>query len=96
VIESLLVRNAIDEGFVYLQVTRGVADRDFPFPADATPTQFAYARRKALREDPNASGIALRTVARHALGAAGHQEHRPAGAGAREARPRASPARSRP
>jgi len=62
VIGSLLERNRIEEGFVYLEVTRGVADRDFPFPADATPTQFAYARPKTLRFDPNANGVALRSV----------------------------------
>jgi D-alanine transaminase len=62
VIQSLLQRNGIDEGFVYLEVTRGVADRDFPFPAVSTPTQFAYARAKSLRNDPNASGVALHSV----------------------------------
>ena len=30
-------RNALDEGGVYLQVTRGAADRDFVWPKDATP-----------------------------------------------------------
>lgn len=60
--QSLLERNGVDEGFVYLEVTRGVADRDFPFPVGATPTQFAYARTKRLRDDPNASGIALKSV----------------------------------
>lgn len=60
--QSLLDRNGVTEGFVYLEVTRGVADRDFPFPADAEPTQFAYARVKRLRDDPNASGISLKSV----------------------------------
>ena len=62
IMQSLLDRNGIDEGFVYLEVTRGVADRDFPFPADTAPTQFAYARPKRLRDDPNAAGIALASV----------------------------------
>ena len=62
VIQALLDRNRLEEGFVYLQVTRGVADRDFPFPASATPTQFAYARPKSLRHDPNANGVALHSV----------------------------------
>ena len=30
--QTLIERNALDEGIVYLQVTRGVADRDFVFP----------------------------------------------------------------
>jgi D-alanine transaminase len=62
VVQSLIESNGIAEGFVYLEVTRGVADRDFPFPPDAQPTQFAYARAKSLRNDPNASGVALHSV----------------------------------
>jgi D-alanine transaminase len=62
VMQALLERNSVDEGLVYLQVTRGVAERDFPFPAAATPTQFAYARPKLLRTDPNAAGIRLHPV----------------------------------
>jgi D-alanine transaminase len=62
VIHALLDQNRLEEGFVYLQVTRGVADRDFPFPATSAPTQFAYARPKSLRHDPNASGVALHSV----------------------------------
>ncbi len=34
-----LVRlNDIDDGLVYLQITRGVADRDFAYPAEGTPS----------------------------------------------------------
>lgn len=62
VMSALLERNALQEGFVYLEVTRGVADRDFPFPPDARPTQFSYARPKNLRSDPNAAGISLHSV----------------------------------
>ncbi|MES2525383.1 MAG: D-amino-acid transaminase [Gemmatimonadota bacterium] len=63
VMQSLAERNAIEEGLVYLQVTRGVAERDFPFPSATTPpTQFAYARPKPMRYDPNAAGIALQSV----------------------------------
>ena len=35
---SLIVRNALVEGMIYLQVTRGVADRDFVYPAAGTPS----------------------------------------------------------
>ena len=62
VMQQLLDRNGIEDGFVYLEVTRGVADRDFLFPAHVVPTQFAYARPKKFRDDPNASGIALQSV----------------------------------
>lgn len=60
--QSLVNQNAIVEGLVYLQVTRGAAERDFAFPAAATPTCFAFARKKALTNDPNARGIVLHAV----------------------------------
>lgn len=34
---ELVSRNALAEGLIYLQVTRGVADRDFAYPAKDTP-----------------------------------------------------------
>jgi D-alanine transaminase len=45
VLDSLAKRNGIRDGSVYLQVTRGVAPRDFPFPLDAVPQIVATARR---------------------------------------------------
>ena len=62
VMQQLATQNGVDEGLVYLQVTRGVAERDFPFPANTTPTMFAYARPKLLRADPNAAGVRLLSV----------------------------------
>ncbi|MEO7520893.1 MAG: D-amino-acid transaminase [Gemmatimonas sp.] len=62
VMSALLQRNGLQEGFVYLEVMRGVAERDFPFPAKSRPTQFSYARPKNLRHDPNAAGISLYSV----------------------------------
>ena len=59
VMQALVTRNGIAEGLVYLQVTRGVAERDFVFPAGATPTAFAYARPKRLTDDPNAGGVSV-------------------------------------
>ena len=61
--ESLISQNSIVEGLVYLQITRGAAERDFAFPATVKPTCFAYARAKRLSDDPHARGIALHTVA---------------------------------
>lgn len=63
VMQSLAEQNAIVEGLVYLQVTRGVAERDFPFPIDTPPTMFAYARQKSLSADPHANGVRVQTVA---------------------------------
>ena len=34
---ELIARNEITDGLVYLQVTRGAADRDFLYPAEGTP-----------------------------------------------------------
>lgn len=62
VMQELATRNGIDEGLVYLQVTRGAAERDFSFPTSVTPTAFAFARPKALRDDPNAAGVRLHVV----------------------------------
>ena len=62
VMQTLATKNDVREGLVYLQVTRGVAERDFPFPAHVVPTMFSYARPKVLRDDPNASGVRLHAV----------------------------------
>jgi D-alanine transaminase len=62
VMQQLATVNGIEEGLVYLQVTRGPAERDFPFPEHPTPTAFAYARPKKLADDPNASGVRVHVV----------------------------------
>lgn len=41
-------RNLVREGYVYLQITRGAAARDFVFPAQARPTLVMTARSKPL------------------------------------------------
>ncbi len=60
--QALVNANALDEGLVYLQVTRGVAERDFAFPTSATPTHFAFARPKRLLQDPAAAGVSVHVV----------------------------------
>lgn len=60
---ELVTRNAIHEGLVYMQVTRGAAERDFAFPAVTTPSIVAWARPMALVEHPRAvTGAAAITV----------------------------------
>ena len=39
-------RNDLDEGLIYLQITRGTAERDFPFPADTAPTIVMFTQAK--------------------------------------------------
>lgn len=34
---EIVARNAVDQGMIYLQLTRGVAERDFVFPPEGTP-----------------------------------------------------------
>jgi D-alanine transaminase len=49
--EELVRRNGVEEGAVYLQVTRGAADRDFAFPAAPTPSMVMFTQKKALRDN---------------------------------------------
>ena len=51
---ELVSRNDLVEGMIYLQVTRGAADRDFAFPKDAKPTLVLFTQAKSLVETPSA------------------------------------------
>lgn len=63
ILEELRARNNVVEGYVYMQVTRGVADRDFAFPAN-TPTSFVgFTSSKQLIDNPKAlTGVAVVSV----------------------------------
>ena len=61
---ELIERNNLVEGMVYLQVTRGSADRDFPFPANAKPSIVMFSQSKDITNAPQArKGISVITVA---------------------------------
>ncbi|MGE3230474.1 MAG: D-amino-acid transaminase [Hyphomicrobium sp.] len=65
VLREVIRRNRVQTGLVYLQVTRGAAPRDFPFPKGETqPTVVCLARRvdAAKREARAAAGIAVTTA----------------------------------
>lgn len=63
VMTQLIQRNGLHEGVVYSQVTRGVAERDFPFPADTPTTLIAFTSPLELLENPAAkTGIAVATT----------------------------------
>ncbi|MFC0337931.1 D-alanine transaminase [Kushneria avicenniae] len=50
---QLIEKNELQEGLVYLQVTRGVADRDFVYPEAHTPvTVVAFTQQKAIIDSP--------------------------------------------
>jgi len=60
---EMIKRNALDEGWIYMQITRGVADRDFKFPKDVKPTLIAFTQAKKLVDNPDAvKGVAVITV----------------------------------
>lgn len=60
---ALVEKNRLREGAVYLQVSRGVADRDFRFPVDAAPTLVMFTQARTLVDDPVAArGIRVITV----------------------------------
>jgi D-alanine transaminase len=61
--EELARRNGMAEGFIYFQVTRGVAERDFMFPEKVTPTVAMFTQSRAILSAPAAeTGIAVITV----------------------------------
>lgn len=52
--EELIRRNALDEGSIYLQVSRGACDRDFPFPKDVKPTLVMFTQARNFVNAPAA------------------------------------------
>ncbi|MFZ5672742.1 MAG: D-amino-acid transaminase [Pseudomonadota bacterium] len=61
--EELIKRNKLDEGIIYIQVTRGSADRDFKFPKESTSTLIGFTQMQKLLENPNApAGVKVVTI----------------------------------
>ncbi len=61
--KQLVARNRLAEGIVYVQITRGVAEREFGFPKDAAPTLVMFTQRKTIIDAPAAkTGVAVKTV----------------------------------
>ena len=60
---ELLARNKLQEGAVYLQATRGTAERDFMVPKDSTPGLVMFTQEKNLRNPPQVkNGISVVSV----------------------------------
>jgi D-alanine transaminase len=61
---ELVARNGVREGLVYMQVTRGVAERDFAFPKAGTePTVMMFTQAKTVLANPLAeTGARVITV----------------------------------
>ena len=61
--EQVMRKNAVTEGRVYLQVSRGAAERDFPFPKDSKPSLVMFARQVPfLDTQASRQGIRVKTV----------------------------------
>lgn len=61
--EELIRRNALNEGWIYMQVTRGAADREFKFPKDAKSSLVAFTQTGKLVDNPNApAGVKVVTL----------------------------------
>ncbi len=60
--DGLIERNNLDNGIVYIQVTRGVAERDFAYP-DVAPTVIAFTQPRDYFGDRNAeTGVKVITT----------------------------------
>lgn len=60
---ELARRNNLTEGGIYLQVTRGAAERDFSYPKDAKPSLVMFTQTRNLVDDPRAeTGVAVITT----------------------------------
>lgn len=64
IIGEVLRRNRVRDGWVYVQVTRGVAPRDHAFPSDPDPAVVIYARQKpaSARRKNAEQGVPVITV----------------------------------
>lgn len=60
---GLVARNNVSEGMVYLQITRGAAERDFSFPKNVKSTLVGFAQKKNILASPAAeTGVKVATV----------------------------------
>jgi len=61
--ETLIAENDVDEGVVYLQISRGPAERDFAYPDTPLPTIVAFTQHRPLVENPHAvRGVKVITI----------------------------------
>ena len=63
ILREVIARNGLKEGGVYMQITRGAAERDFRFLKGLKPTCFAFCYEKGIIENPDAvSGVDIVSV----------------------------------
>lgn len=62
-LRELIRRNAVTEGSVYVQMTRGIAERDFAYPPHIKSTLMAYTSSRNLLDNPAAlAGVKVVSV----------------------------------
>ena len=60
---GLIERNQLTEGMVYMQVTRGMADRDFIYPKDTAPSLVMFTQARNILDTPQIrNGISVITT----------------------------------
>ena len=60
---TLIEHNGLENGIVYMQITRGAADRDFPYPKETTPSLVMFTQARTLIDVPAArTGIKVISV----------------------------------
>jgi D-alanine transaminase len=60
---ELMKRNGLKDGWVYMQITRGAADRDFKFPKNTPSTLVGFTQAKDLVNNKDAvTGVSVITV----------------------------------
>lgn len=59
---ELVTRNEIVDGLVYLQITRGAADRDFIYPEEATPTVVLFTQAKPGLAEPAKAEAGIKVI----------------------------------
>lgn len=61
--DEMVKRNRVEQGWVYMQVTRGSADREFKFPKNTTPNLIAFTQSKNIVDNPDAvAGVKVISV----------------------------------
>ncbi|MCP4073020.1 MAG: D-amino-acid transaminase [Hyphomicrobiales bacterium] len=62
-LKTLVRNNKLEEGLIYIQVTRGTQDRDFNFPQNTDPSVVMFTQAKNVVDNPQVkTGISVVTV----------------------------------
>jgi D-alanine transaminase len=62
-LRTLISRNQLQEGSIYVQVTRGVAERDFAYPKNTPTSMMAFSSERQLLNNPLADkGVSVVSV----------------------------------